>query len=605
MTESLKSVLFVDYDSLHLALRARDPGLARRFAARPGLLLEAIEAGTLIGSGSQGQAGRRILMRRCYADPRTLGKARDSFVGQGFQIVDCPTLPGRERSSAEVQITLDVIDALGHSTAFDEFILLGADTDFTPLIYRLRAHNRAATIFASSATAGGYRAIADGIIEERALVALLAAVEDSAAEDDEEEAARPAAGREDLAGLARRIHNAAAVPLFAPKVYSELFTALTAEIAENGYHFQNTAENVAGRLIASGRKASRRQVAFVVKGLALKGHVLSESDTPEKLASVFREQVLYLARHAGIEIDPRVERQVNAWIAGGNPISEPVEPPAAPEPMASAPPRPVDEPSLVAVSSVVVEPTPVIQPEAAAEPIEATVEVAQDVAIVVLATDEPAVVEAPIPAVVAVTVETLDAAADVLAGPLDADEPSAPVVVAEADKVDKVVDAEAGSAPAAVSTEDLVALAEQTDGEDEPGEEEASDALVVAADPVRAAPAVRPPVPRLPGPRSGARPAEAPLDPFESSLLAAIAEAVQAVDPARADAVPPVVAPDIRIEPRLETVRPRAAEADAVKPVAKDEADQRSAAEAAVDADIGDEIQRILSAYNQNRKPAG
>ncbi len=591
MTEPLKSVLFVDYDSLHLALRARDPGLARRFAARPGLLLEAIEAGTLIGSGPLGQARRRILMRRCYADPRTLGKARDSFVAHGFQIVDCPTLPGRERNSAEVQITLDVIDALGHSTAFDEFILLGADTDFTPLIYRLRAHNRSTTLFATSATAGGYRAIADGILEERGLVALLAAVEDAAAEDEEDEAARPVAGREDLAGLARRIHNATAVPLFAPKVYAELFAALTAEIAENGYHFQNTAENVAGRLIAGGRKASRRQVAFVVKGLALKGHVLSESDTPEKLAAVFREQVLYLARHAGIEIDPRVERQVSAWIAAGAPIGEATEPPAASDPQTAAEPEAPAE--ALAAGETVAAPEAAVAAEAA-EPVGPDYPggAAELVVVDEPAADEPA---APVPSLV------IDAEA--LAGPLDAEEPSKPVAAPEGDGD---VEAEASPASAAVSTADLVALAEQTEGEEEPGEDEVlGGAPVVAAEPVRAAPAVRPPVPRLPGSRNGARPAEAPLDPFESSLLAAIAEAVQAVDPARSDSAPPVVAPDTRIEPRLDSVRPRALAPDIVVPVVKDEVDPRSAAEAAVDADIGDEIQRILSAYNQNRKPAG
>ena len=591
MTDTLKSVLFVDYDSLHLALRARDPALGRRFAARPGLLLEAIEAGTLVSSDQLGKARRRILMRRCYADPRTLGKARDSFVAQGFQIVDCPTLPGRERNSAEVQITLDTIDALGHSTAFDEFILLGAETDFTPLVYRLRAHNRAATIFATTATAGGYRAIADGILEERALVALLGTVEDSG-EDEDDEAAKPVAEREDLAGLARRIHNAAAVPLFAPKVYAELFAALTAEIAENGYHFQNTAENVAGRLIAAGRKASRRQVAFVVKGLALKGHVLSESDTPEKLAAVFREQVLYLARHAGIAIDPRVERQVNAWIAGGTSPGDGAEP-GVPAELAS----PAPESAVEAVEAPAGEAGLGLADEALAGPLDADEPAA--------AADEPApVIEEPVP----------DATEPALAS----EEPAPAVEVVAAD-LTSAPDAVVEVAPqVVVSKDDLVALADQADGEEEDGDEALAEA--VPAEPVRAAPAVRPPVPRLPGQRNGTRPAEVPLDPFESSLLAAIAEAVQAVDPARVDGAPPVVAhpavappvaapvagADGRIEPRLDA-SPRSR--DPVKDAAADDvvvpADPRSPEEAAVDADIGDEIQRILSAYNQNRKPGG
>ncbi|MBZ9937448.1 NYN domain-containing protein [Mesorhizobium sp. BR1-1-16] len=585
MTDMLKTVLFIDYDSLHLALHARDPALARRFAARPGALLEAIEAGTLIDSAQLGQAKRRVLMRRCYADPRSLGKARDSFVSQGFQIVDCPTLPGRERNSAEVQITLDTLDALGHTTAFDEFILLGADTDFTPLIYRLRAHNRAATIFATAATAGSYRAIADGILEERVLTALLASLEgaDVADEDEEDEVAvRQAAGREDLAALARRIHNATNVPLFPPKVYAELFNALTAEIAENGYHFLDTAENVAGRLIAGGRKASRRQIAFVVKGLALKGHVFSDTDTPQRLADVFREQVIYLARHAGIEIDPRVERQVHGWIAGG---SLAAEPPVAIEPATESP----------------------------AVPHEAEAEAEADAEV-------PAAVVAVSPDPV---VATLAAEAVVMAGPIEAEVAEASVREEEAVAATETEDApepellpepvpDVIALPAPESAEDvepeseaeLIALADAADEDGDDAEDNTAPEIAIEPAPVRAAPAVRPPVPRGPGQRGASRPAEAPLDPFESSLLAAIAEAVQAVEPGRAEAAPPVVVPEARIEPRLEgaptpSVTPR----DAA--VGADKAPEKSAAEAEVDADIGDEIQRILSAYNQNRKPAG
>ncbi|HWJ71594.1 MAG TPA: NYN domain-containing protein [Kaistia sp.] len=589
MTDMLKTVLFIDYDSLHLALHARDPALARRFAARPGALLEAIEAGTLIDSAQLGQAKRRVLMRRCYADPRSLGKARDSFVSQGFQIVDCPTLPGRERNSAEVQITLDTIDALGHTTAFDEFILLGADTDFTPLIYRLRAHNRAATIFATAATAGSYRAIADGILEERVLTALLAGLEgaDVADEDEEEEVAvRQAAGREDLAALARRIHNATNVPLFPPKVYAELFSALTAEIAENGYHFLDTAENVAGRLIAGGRKASRRQIAFVVKGLALKGHVFSDTDTPQRLADVFREQVIYLARHAGIEIDPRVERQVHGWIAGG---SLAAEPPVAIEPATVS-------------AAVPDEAGPQAESETEAE--------AEAPAAIVAASPDP-------------VAATLAAEAVVMAGPIEADVAEALVREEEA-----VVATESEDAPEPTplsaplpdvivlpaperaedvepeSEADLIALADAADEDGDDVEDRAAPEIAIEPAPVRAAPAVRPPVPRGPGQRGASRPAEAPLDPFESSLLAAIAEAVQAVEPGRAEAAPPVVVPEARIEPRLEgaptpSVTPRDAAAGA------DKGPEKRAAEAEVDADIGDEIQRILSAYNQNRKPAG
>lgn len=513
MTEILKSVLFVDYDSLHLALHARDPQLARRLAARPGALLDAIEAGALVGSGSLGNQRRRVLMRRCYADPRLIGRGRDAFVMQGFQIVDCPTLAGRERNSAEVQITLDTIDALGHPTSFDEFILLAAESDFSPLIYRLKAHNRAATIFAPGQTASGYRAIADGIIEEQALVMLLQGLDlPEAGEAEDEEAPKALPAREDLAALARRVHAATNVPLFPPKVYAELFRALKDEIAENGYHFLSTAENVAARLIASGRRASRRQIAFVVKGLALKGHVFSDGDTPEKLADVFREQVVYLARQAGIAIDPRVERQIGAWIAGGVSGVEP------------APSRPAD------ATPVVVPAEPATEHAAAEEPVAEAAEIIagplEAETVAEPAPSNPAVPESATEA----PAEPARAEAAVVVPPVEVVEVVAAeaVVVETAETVEAEVEAVAVTVaavapapePVPETEEELRALADADDGD------EAADTDTVP--PARVAPAVRPPVAR-PAPPKPVPAAEAELDPFELSLLAAITEEIKPV----------------------------------------------------------------------------
>ena len=78
----------------------------------------------------------------------------------------------------------------------------------------------------------------------------------------------------------QRSASATNVPLFAPRTFADLFRHLVEEVTENGYHFQKTAENVATRMTDTGRNVSRRQVVFVVKGLALKGHVSSHPTIP-------------------------------------------------------------------------------------------------------------------------------------------------------------------------------------------------------------------------------------------------------------------------------------------------------------------------------------
>src|SRR5690606_1011137 len=96
------------------------------------------------------------------------------------------------------------------------------------------------------------------------------------------------------------IHQATSVPLFSPRAFADLFRLLVEEVRANGYKFQSTAENVASGMNALGRNVTKRQVGFIIKGLALRGHVFSGDDRPEKLAESFYEQVLFLSENAKV-----------------------------------------------------------------------------------------------------------------------------------------------------------------------------------------------------------------------------------------------------------------------------------------------------------------
>jgi hypothetical protein len=290
MAETIKSVLFLDYDSVRHALEESDSNGAERLGLRLPAWIAALESGSLLTETENEGGRRRILMRRCYADPSLLDADRAIFLTNGFQVVDCPTAEGRDRNAAAIHMVLDTIDALDHPAGYEEFILLSADTDLSPILIRLRAHNRSTAIYASPETAESYKAIADALIDQTRLISVLVSEE----RPKPAEIVPPPAERSEIEALARKVSTATSVPLFAPRTFAELFRHLVEEIAEKGYHHQTTAENVAARMASGGRNVTRRQVVFVVKGLALKGHVFSTSDTPERLAEVFREQVLYL-----------------------------------------------------------------------------------------------------------------------------------------------------------------------------------------------------------------------------------------------------------------------------------------------------------------------
>ena len=182
------SAVFVDYDNIYLSLKRKSEEAAKRFAKDASVWLRAIETGRLITATNAafGEAGRRIVMNRCYGNPVPRRNAHDNstdmnsfpfvrhhFLRAGFEVVDCPPLTAQLKNSSDIRMVMDVRDYLTHDTYFDEFVILSGDADFTPVLHRLRAHARRTVIFANDFTAAPYTAISDGEVREADLIALI------------------------------------------------------------------------------------------------------------------------------------------------------------------------------------------------------------------------------------------------------------------------------------------------------------------------------------------------------------------------------------------------------------------------------------------------
>lgn len=159
----LRTALFVDFDNVYLGLRDEGPALAEAFGRHPERWLS-----WLIGEVDPVSpiARRRILMRRCYLNPVTFYTYRPNLVRAAFQVIDCPPLTGAGKNAADIQMVMDIMDTLSHPTGFDEFLILSGDSDFTPVLLRLRAHDRRTTILAMGVTSPAYRAAADLVLSE-------------------------------------------------------------------------------------------------------------------------------------------------------------------------------------------------------------------------------------------------------------------------------------------------------------------------------------------------------------------------------------------------------------------------------------------------------
>lgn len=174
----LTSALYVDFDNVYIGLAQLDEATAEAFANDPGRLLRHLNQ----GRDEDGDFERRFLVRDCYLNPHRFARYRAQFVAAGFRVIDCPSLTQRGKSAADTHIVIDVVDALSHVTRYDEFVICSADADFSPLMTKLRRHNRRTLMIAAGNAAPAYQAVCDATMGGMDLVTAFS--DDDEAPDD-------------------------------------------------------------------------------------------------------------------------------------------------------------------------------------------------------------------------------------------------------------------------------------------------------------------------------------------------------------------------------------------------------------------------------------
>lgn len=167
----LTCAIFVDFDNAYSALRTLDEDSAAAFANSPLNWLEQLRD----GADEDGPFARRFLQKSLYLNPAPYGQHRATFTRAGFRVVDCPSLTRAGKSSADMWMAVDILDAIAHPTGFDEFLIISSDADFTPLVHRIRAYNRRVTLVTVGFAASAYRANADQVIDAAQFAEVLGA----------------------------------------------------------------------------------------------------------------------------------------------------------------------------------------------------------------------------------------------------------------------------------------------------------------------------------------------------------------------------------------------------------------------------------------------
>ncbi len=427
----MKSALFVDFDNVFSQLKALQPAAAERFARQPVDWLRWLTETLSLPAPSSPGAQRRVLVRRCYLNPNWYQGYRHAFLRAGFEIVDCPPVTSQGKTSTDIHMVLDIVELLQHETRYDEFIVLSADADFTPVLRKLRRYDRRTSVLAIGFPSAAYQASADLLIDERLFVdqalgmggdaveppptpqAQVAESPQNGAAPAPVVQARPATAEElrrirafvratmaeasepvpaaslasklkamhpnalanwngqgtfkgfftslqldelvwistsggrivdparhqvdagllaeapcppawkahpDLLPLAREVCQLTGAPLLAPPVMRRVLEALASDVAREPYAHAETAARVQTACLANKPTpldVSLRDVAFILKGMQLNGHVFgSGQDDAGSLARRLNNQILFLCQREQMVVDDEMRAKISRWIGG-------------------------------------------------------------------------------------------------------------------------------------------------------------------------------------------------------------------------------------------------------------------------------------------------
>ncbi len=177
------TALFIDFDNIYISLLSRDRFAATHFATNPVAWTAALLEGGLSTSAIN-TAGikpqRRMVIARVYGNPvlknrdkSSFAYVRNHFMHAGYEVIDCPPLTNQLKNGSDIRMVLDMRDLIEHDPKIDEFVIMSGDSDFVPILLRLRSHDRRTMIYGGLQTSRSYTSLADEIITEDALVAFL------------------------------------------------------------------------------------------------------------------------------------------------------------------------------------------------------------------------------------------------------------------------------------------------------------------------------------------------------------------------------------------------------------------------------------------------
>jgi len=123
-----KIALFLDFDNIAIGLQGKGGRGGKRFDVKP--VLE-----RLLVKG-------QVIVKRAYADWSHYKKEKDALHEAGLELIEIPKRRISGKNSADIRLVVDALElsyAKGH---IDTFVIVSGDSDFAPLVAKLRENGR-------------------------------------------------------------------------------------------------------------------------------------------------------------------------------------------------------------------------------------------------------------------------------------------------------------------------------------------------------------------------------------------------------------------------------------------------------------------------------
>ena len=127
---------------------------------------------------------------------------------------------------------------------------------------------------------------------------------------------QPSGGNGRLAELQRsitRIYEACQAPPLPPSEYQLLFTLIAAEVRENGFAPERSAQAVVTRAAAAGLKLSLKDVSFVLDAVDEIDPWLEHTKSPAAVARAYRDYVLTRCSQVGLDLTDDEYQLIQVW----------------------------------------------------------------------------------------------------------------------------------------------------------------------------------------------------------------------------------------------------------------------------------------------------